>query len=537
MSQRDLFLRPFVPSFRGGARRVPSRLWQRLENAETLLDTSLQMGISLRFGDGTELHLAMRAARMRSPHTGEERVWEPGLAGFPVLGKAVQWGQAASAPRSVNLRLPRDLVPVSSCFQRGLPLAGEGEVCLLEDGGNLEERIVLLRGRMLGGISLGPPGSEVSLTLSDPKLLQNRPLPPWRTDVASWDNAAEKASGAAYPMGFGAMAGVPLLPVDTPNKRWLLGTWPGGTVQQIFVDGVEWASGDVVYGWSQSTVSDGKGNPVKVVSFTGTYADWTFTEDVRANLSGSDPDTLLEVWRYLVEGYSGVGPDGLDTLLLEKSRARMPVMEVQALINGSSDATSTGTLEYLESGLLTDFPMLASLYTERGYGVAVLDARPAQERPLFDWTRNRLPLLGRVSDPEESPLEELISQVVIRYGRELNNDTFAGAVVLDATNEPRLVQTLRLLGGVKNELPIDSSILADVRGASYVASWLLFHRGRLSYRVVYGAVPSLYDRIDPGDPGRITDDEMGWDRALAVVEEVMWTENGSLEVAIRVWPT
>lgn len=515
-----------------GARQGLTAYW-RSRLAEDPEWKHVVMCVELVFGADHVVRVSSGPCRVTSTLSGEAMSYHPVLREEPEIPFEAAMGQPASS-RSVTLEIPNQLVDAYVAIGAGRILSGIGEISLNVDGGDYDQRLVLMRGVMTGGVSFGDDEADlVTLTLTDPRQYVSGDLEDLVVTLDRYVNAPSSSIDEGIAVVVNRHTYVPCVPVDDGNggsEKYAICRGHGWTVSNVYVDTDEVAAGDAEFTWTATETHDGFGRPVTVLSFSGDHAAWDWSETIHATITGGVFATrIVPVIRYLLETYTTMGPTGLNADLFALAEAQLGTMQARACYNtaGGTD----GMIAYVEQNFLGSFPMIGTMWGLGGsYGPVVFDRRLDASASL---TAGQYPLIGRASSVTETPSEELYNQFLVRYNYNAMDDTYE-AEASRSPDDSILCQLSSISVGTRAHETIESAHIADSRTAAYVIDWLVEHRTLPSYPVEYTALPWVLLYLRCGMNILLTDAEIGWSDATASVESIVY-RGGLVTLRLRVW--
>ena len=494
-----------------GARQRASQFWRDYISRDPELSRAF-VTVEIRFGSRV-VRLARQTLTTVSTSTGERQNYLPGLNSEPEVRQSISLGNQSASARSVRIEIPGFIVKPNDLLADGYILAGVGEVALQVDGGDYDLRFVLLRGSVSGGVSFGEEGETVQVSITDLRDLQGVKLPEWIIDSTSWPNAQEAAVGMRIPRVYNGCVAMPVPRVlddhggtglyfamnDTPDDF---------DVSAVYVNGEAKASGDASYPWTETTVADGYGRRTHVLDCSGwsAAADNDAVNVTLTRSSGTDPRGVIEIARELLANYSGLGLLGLNLDLFSFAETRVDPTEPEVVINASgSDAA--GALDFVEGGLLDNYPMLSLLYSGAGLGLTLIERRLSnrQDSTTGNLVGGRWPLYERVSSYTESPKSSLFTDYEVRYSINPMERGYGKVLTRDPTTSPACALAERSIGGRRPYGAIESPYITSDAEAAYVIDWLVAHRSIPYYSVEWSCSPSMMFRFRLGENVRYTD--------------------------------
>ena len=136
------------------------------------------------------------------------------------------------------------------------------------------------------------------------------------------------------------------------------------------MDGLAYAQNGSSYPHSIEYVNDSKGIAFTQLNFSFQQGNPEFDSgksvyaEVR-QISGRYRG-IIDVIQQILTEYSSFGQDGLDLSLFAKARAKIGMIELQTLINGSDSDNATTATKFVEETICNQLPMLSMAYTENG---------------------------------------------------------------------------------------------------------------------------------------------------------------------------
>jgi len=483
--------------------------------------------VDLVFGGDTVVRLATEPLVTTSATTSRVYTYTPELSAEPDVEWGYQIGSGPSEVRSMSFSLLASLVDPAGIVSSGRMLCGYGEVCLQLDGGDYDQRIVLLRGEMVGGIAFGLGDEEMEVELEDPKITVDLIFPPWVLGTDRHAAPPDDWLGERYPLIMNAGIGVELLRLDTSTTApdWLAAHGHDITVDASYINGDTHA-----LLLTTSNATDDLGTQYTKISFS--VSTWEENDTVQVDVSTGTQRDLIAVIQSLIEGYSSLGVQGVNAPMFAKARSKIPRIVPRVVINASSASDEAGVLSIIESTICASFPMVSMAWRGGKYGPVVTDYRS----PLtsFDLTAGQYPLVDRVSFVQEVPKEEVFNRFTVRYDYDGRNNTFRGVVTREPANDPLCLLSEGQVGPRAAET-MESRFIATQAHADYVIDWMVAHLSVPSYYVEWSAFPWVALFIELGDRGWFSDPDFGWVAERAVVQRIYW-KRGWCVIGLRVYP-
>lgn len=492
-----------------------SRVWGTAWESEVARDPVLQRAhwiVDLTLG-GAQVRVASGPVRL-AESTGVSRSYHAGLAADLEIDEQYEPG-SASGKRSISLSIPNKLVDALGQITRGFLLAGRAEVSLAIDGGQYEDRLVLMDGDVTGGVSFGTAdGSLVRFSVSDPKGTTGLPLTPEVIDTRRFSAATTSSLGQRFPYLFNEAAGVVghLVLYGSGNAQALVCAPANGLeVTAVKVNGTTYAAGHAVYGWSSSRMLDLLGGAYLGVNFSGTHT-WTGDESVTVDVSGGAETYLHQCIRALLEGYTTLGRRRIHYDLLGEIVGRLGSVTTRFYVNGSGAGTAATAVSAIEGALLAAFPMVSMVTTDGRYGPVVTDARAPTRAALT----LGIHLLGRESEITESDKDELHNGFTLLYQYNFTTDSFDGVASRTPDTSILCSRSAEVIG-VRYSDPIESTEIENDDVAGYVLDWRVFHGSMPNYYVEYAIPLAHLLRVRMGWNIALTDAQLGWVGVTATV--------------------
>lgn len=523
-----------------GASGGLSKQWMDRLHADPAL-TSAVLTVDLVLGQDTHVRIAAAPLEVLSSLSGQRIAYLPQLVQEPALGRAYRLGDPAAQVESVSVQIDGRLIKASEILAAGRMLAGHGEICLQIPEGLYEDRMVLLRGEMTGGVTFGGDQDLIEVEIADPKITCDLTIPPWICSDSRHPGLPQEWVGERYPLVFNGFRKVQAIRLSAASG-WPTAVWPSWlacyghemTVDAVFVNGNQKASGSADYPWAEVDAFDDLGVAYKEVAFSSSATTWADSDSVSVSLTTSGESLhLIEILGRLVEQYSILGSRGAHQPLFARARGLLPDLRPSVLINASNANDEAGVLSFIEGTLLLSFPMVSMVWQHGRYGPIVTDYRA--RRPAADLEAGAYPMIARVSDVQEIDKEEIYNVFVLRYGWDAMSETFSGVATRDPSNDAAC-RLSRDLAGQRTYDVLESVFIQRSAEAEYVLDWLVAHLANPSYYVEWLVFPWVLLTLSRGDPVWISDPELGWSAERAVVQSIARSESGEITMGLRVWP-
>lgn len=524
-----------------GARQRVNEFWLGVASTDPMFERVV-MCIELVFGGDVVVRIASRPITTISSIDGTRYFWKLGLMEEPDIEHLIEIGNPAAQARSMTVTVPTSVLDVSGVLERGGMLAGIAEVSLARDGDDYDNRLVLLRGDMSGGVDFGAVGESLQVQIVDPRETQALKIPRFSVTSDRWSLAQDSAVGIRYPVILNGYPKVPCLRVLDDHGVTGLKYLVCGAGRELQIDAT-YVNGDVAAGVylpaTETNDRDAAGTPCKTIDFTASAGPWEDNDSVYADVSlrtGEKPLSVTRILHELLQGYTGLGNLGLNPDLFSAADVRMPGVAPLVLINASGEE-AVDVLEWIEGTFLTSFPMVNLLYEGRGLGPVVVDRRvgPAGEGISGRLVGGQLPLLERASGPTETPKSKIYNEFELRYGANLQNDTYDGVVQRTSANSRACELSERMTGGRRPMTTIDSPYIHTDSLANWVIDWLVAHFALPSYDVVWRCLPSIITRYRPGMNVLYTDSNFRVFSACPATITGITYSRGESKISLRVW--
>lgn len=527
-------------------KRLPLALWEGPEHesvdrqrvtatwqAELDRDPQLRHAytvVELILGDGTRWRVAEKMLDSLTL-SGEPRALVTALVAEPDVVNNYDIGVASATARTMPVVVPAHLVDIRARLASGLPIAGFGEVSLLTDYMPWNRRRVILRGDMMnvsfgsvheGGLArdLVRARYETELlqcTLQDPRSSADAPWPAPLIDDTRWSSPHEGAIGQAYPAVYGTFV-VPARRVSSVD--FVVAT--GHTAQVTAV----WRNDALVTGnFAVSYDHDEQGFPVTLITDTFGYA-WEDSDRVYAEVvEETTSNHLVDVLRRAVVSIPG-GSLLLNEQLMADAEAKLP----GTAIVGTASNKATTLIQWVESGLLDDWPMVSMVWDGGRWGPVVTDWR---SRTTFDLTAGTADLGDRLTDWSETDKLEIYNDFEVRWGFNSRLKTWAGVLIRNPDNDATCAASEAAVGP-RRYPAVELTSVPTEEAAGYVADWLVSHLAIPSLYAEFPAPAGAFLRLRRGDTGYLSDPESQIVSARATIERIAY-RRGQCVLGIRLW--
>ena len=512
--------------------------------------SSLVMCIELIFGDDVIVRIASQPVRSFSSRTGNQYFYQPLIAEEPIIRNEVGLGDSQAKTRSIALKLPNSIVDAATLIKNGNFLAGMGEVSLQTDGGDYDNRIVLMRGTVDSGVKFDvADGGIIELSLTDPYDTIDQTIPPYLITNIGFPDVTEEGIGKRIPLILNSYSYVPAEfyaydgedGVPATVAKAMGGYSHNLTIQKLYFDGDEISNTNLLLGWTQvQEIVEGVpytgvkfNHPQNIEGDEAVYLDIRVDspyDDSRDYTYTVDPRTLIECIKYIVFNFTALSRAGIDDFLFALATKKYGRQQSMICINAGGQGSTT-SISYIESALLPEYPMVSMAYTGGGYGPVVLDRRGK----LYEanYIVGQYPLIDRATVVSESPKSSLFNNFIIQYRYSAVDDLYGGLILRNSQNND-LCQLSRQFCGERPQGTIQLITVFDDEVASDIADWLVSHTTLPHYYVEYDSYPGIMFDMYLGANILLTDDDFGWVEVPATITNMTY-KKGKVTVGMIVW--
>jgi hypothetical protein len=517
--------------------------WDSLSKTDPYLRAAV-FTADIIFGNGTKIRASTRPVTVYGEN-GAILPYKPILIENPSVSVSYDFKGGSAAMRSINLSLDARGINPMEIILSGATLAGVGEIALQADGADFNDRYVLIRGEMSGGITFGASREEMEITITDARSSVDKIIPEAITDRVGFTYLPENQIGQRFPLCLTTAQAVPCIMLSSNSYGPTVLAAQGGNVNiaRVYVDGVQVPAFEqfvtlegviTATNWQQVGGMDNRGNPYTGVEFTTTSSPAYEGVTVYAGVtlrSGNAP-TILEIIEQLITDHTAIGSDGYDYVLHARAQAKSGgLLYGEIVINGSSENNTATVFSYIDGAICKEFPMFKGCYTGRGYGVIYTDR--AAKTTAIRLTRGQELLMDRVSALTETDTRELFNSYSMRYNYNTLTDTYQDVITRDSSNS-QICRVSESKIGLREMNPIDSVLIKDYNTAAKVIDWYVNHMSLPSYKVKYIAAPRLFFLVEIGDNVKLTDDRLGLENTTATILG-MDLSGGELEIEFQLW--
>ena len=503
------------------------------------------MTLDLVFGNGAFLRIAEDIVTVTS-QDGNIIVYEPGLQEEPSIPVQFTFGQGQASLRNFTVTLDGRIIDALSIVKSGNFLTGIAEVCLQVQNGIYENRLILMRGEMSSSIIFGVKEEMIELQLSDINLNKDKIIPEYLVLETDFPSIPDDSKGVRFPIiKDNCSCSVPCIRTSMfeYGPTFIVGFGHDLNVVDVLLNGISVPSSDLQRGWRMFNANTLSGIPYTALEFVfpvssvlpdGTQVEgqaWSSSDSVYAKIDGARSRSIIALIRELIIEGTTFGADIIDEDLFSRSESKVPNLQADLLINGSSNNEATKALEYIENTICTSFPMFSMMYSNNGIGIVVVDRR--SNRYINKFIVGSSEILDRSTGISELARESLYNSFTLRYDFSAVDDTYRKTVTRNASNS-LVCKVSENRIGKRDYNVIDSVIINNDSTAQFVIEWLADHFALPSYYVEYECISSIYLTLKVGDNILITDHEIGFVEEKATVEKLEYIK-GKVTLGVRYW--
>lgn len=535
-------LRSFIEKL-GYKQTQITRFWRDKSREDPFLNGAC-FTVDLIFGNGSRVRASTKRVTV---FDGNNRAIEyaPLLLAPPKVDQNYDFRGGTASQRSINLELDARTLDPMSLVLSGSMVSGVAEISLQYPSSPLDQRFVLIRGDMVGGIEFGAKEETLTLSVGDARGSVDRIVPEAITSKEGFQYLPDDQAGLRFPLALTTVQFVPTIRLSSNayGPTVLVCAGHDMNVTSVFVDGVFLEAQTVLsafqqvwvsQNWSQVYGQDELGNPYTGISFNTssepTYGDGVSIYAGVTQKTGSAL-TIMEVIRKLVTEYTDLGSSGYDEVLHARAVAKSGALKGEILINGSSQNNTATVFSMIESSIFKDFPMFKAVYTGRGYGVIYTDRTSRANR--IKLTRGANLLIDRVGSIKESDSSDLFNSFTLRYNYNALTDNFGKTITISSSNSDTCRYSEARIGK-REHGPIDCPLITDDNVAQTVIEWYANHYSLPSYDVRYIGTSELFFTVELGDNILLTDDRLGLEDQVATITGIS-LGTGQTELSLKLW--
>lgn len=258
---------------------------------------------------------------------------------------------------------------------------------------------------------------------------------------------------------------------------------------------------------------------------------WSDDAQVFAEVVSSRRLTVAKVVEDILSVGSPLGREYIDVGAMSTIDSTMNPIYPSVIADGGDQQSSTGSTEFIESTILSQFPMLSPFYGGGKYSMCLVDYR---KDPVGEFIEGVYPCIERESQIVESPMDEAYTSYTMKYKYDHWDGSFKSVVRLDETNNALCDKTSSEIGSISHDV-IECISIEREEDALYLLDWMAAHYARPSYSATYCFSPWALVNMNVGDTIRITDQDAGFQSCRAVVEAITY-QQGKCSVELVVYP-
>lgn len=518
-----------------GSKQTWNQYWEDYYKTDPTL-SKLRFCMELVFGSSKRVFVSTDKVQTISDKTGKKYAYLPYMESAPELSSEYQIGSGNASQRSFSMTVagksignPIDILNANFMF------AGFVEISLQFDGGDYDQRLVVMRGEM-DSVNFGNKEEYIEFEVVEIDRTFAKIIPDKYITKDNFQYCGDDVIGMRYPLVFDRHFAVPCVRLEEGEfgPIFMICQTHNFEVVTVYVDGIAFASTNSSYPHTIEYLRDNQGVPYTAINFSFIQGNPEFDSGVSVyaevrQISGRYRG-IIDVMEDILSTYSQFGTDQLDGVLFAKSRAKIGQIELQALINGSDGDNATTAVQFIEETICNQLPMVSMVYTHRGYGPVVTDFNAES---VGEYNNNLFPFIDRVTGLQEISKKELYSSFTLRYHYNPLTDTYERILKLDETNNERCRRAQFQIGFREHDI-IESVYVYNDETALAILSWLADHKTTPCYYVEYEAYPILYFRLDVGDNIIFSDEKLGLSRYTCTVIKKSLSSSTCI-IGLKVW--
>ncbi len=531
--------------------------------------------VDIVLSGGTRFRLSNKPVSATDSASNVVLAFNPVLLDTPSVDSTYTLGSGSASLRSFGITFGNiDFNPWDVIFDYG-NLAGWAEISLIADDGDWENRFIIMRGDMTGGVTFGAVQEDMSVEIVDPKYAFDIAVTPYliisstlegsEYTRGNFSEAPSESQAKRFPLIINDCPNyVPALALRTETPMWI---WGGSS--DVSAHSNEWmicfghkhAASDFAVNkyphdgsatWSVHTDQSDSlyGAPYTSISILNRYVadysepepewNWESWKDctVFTKIYNSErnysPKNAIQIIRSLLEEWSLFTENQLNSELFEVALSKIGPAIPRGIINGSGESDSSSIIQFIESTLCGEFPMISMTYHGGGYGPIVTDRFSDVVRG--EYTIGQGPIYSRISSYNETAKSSLFNRFTVKYDFDCMLGDYQSVIIRDASNNAWCRMSERMCGTLDKGV-IELAYVHDDQTAAYISDWLVGHFALPSYVVEYCASPSVITWLRLGDNIDIYDPDIkdGTEKVRATVEGINYGSS-SCSVRLRLWP-
>ena len=260
----------------------------------------------------------------------------PILQEEPSISSQYNLGDAAPSQRTFSMSIDGRLINVNEIINSGESVAGIAELSLQKLNGSYEDRYVLMRADMTGGVEYGANEEVITFELIDPADTTDAIMPSVICDKEKIPTLPNSFVGHRYPLVFDRYEYTPCIRTSDYDygPKFIACAGHEHIVEKIYINGNEKLFSDLDRGWTYGYGYDQKGNPITIINFVQTTIKWESGDSVYATLIRRDGKNrnLLDVVKAILIKGSLLTEAGLDAELFGRAQVKMNPQNIRCLI-------------------------------------------------------------------------------------------------------------------------------------------------------------------------------------------------------------
>jgi hypothetical protein len=510
--------------------------WYSHALQKPLLD-DVYICIELVFASGKVLRIATNDIGVKMKD-GKEKFITPALYEEPSVEYSYALMDTNARVKGYSLTIDaRHISPMQEILS-GHPICGYAEVSLVKKESKLfeyENRFLLLRGEMSGGITFGNDTELIELEITDPKIGNEPLLPRAVIDENTIPTAPPDYVGKRFPQVYYNYDYVPGIRLSSYREgaSFMVALGHNYNVTKVWVDGEEKEETDATRGWGVAERYSTNGIPYTAVDFRYTTELWqneTVYASVQSEVKEKKEANLFKVIQDIILENADLGVRGVDYDSIARAESKSPSLTANCLINASEARNMSSALGYIEQTICDSFPMITPFFSGNGIGIIYTDRNYNVITANLVLNQN---IFGRTTSIIETPKEDIYNDFCIKYDFNSITNNYEKTLTLNS-DRSNFCTVSETKFGVRTMEPIQSVIIKDDNTAGSVINWLASHITLPSYYLEYEGAPELFFQVRLGDVITLTDDKLGFKKEKCTVEKITYSRGRSI-IGLRVW--
>ena len=516
-----------------GSHRQWNQYWEDYYESDPML-SKLRITMELVFGSAKRVFISTSKITTTSSNSGQVYKYLPYMESSPELSSQYEIGTGGASQRSFSMTIAgRILGDPITLLNQNYMLAGFVEISFQFDGGDYDQRLVILQGDM-DSITFGNKNEFLEFDINDIDRSFSEIIPKYFVTKEKFPFCGDDVIGMRYPLIFDRHFAVPCIRLEEGEfgPLFMVCQTHRFEVVTVYVDGLAYASASS-YPYEIQYLIDDDGVAYTAINF-GYVNGFEFDsgKSVYAEIIEKDNNYrgIVDVVHTVLEDYSQFGSTNLDEVLFAKSRAKIASIELQTLINGSDSDNATRAVDFVEQTICDQLPMMSMAYTERGYAPIVTDRN---YEPVGTYNNNSFPIIDRITGLSEISKKDLFSSFTIKYYYNPLTDSYEKIIRLDSSNNEDCRKAEFQIGVREHEI-IESVYIYNDESANAIVAWLASHKTRPCYYVEYSAYKIVYFRLNLGDNIKFSDEKLGISSYTATVVKKSLSDD-TCTLGLKIW--